>query len=478
MLRELAPGQEPQPLVALVAPQERRRLARLGTGQAQPAAGIRGAGAEEPLQAAPRPGDGFDGGGGDAHPRDVHRLQGRRAGQGQLPGLPGRVRGAEHPQAPVRPRQGGRPEGGVVAVLAVDRGPAHLVHRLVGAVRGVASAHVLGDGDVARPGDPLQGALLVRRPRQEHGEGLPVPPGHRRDHVRPQHRPVAHRRRDVQLDAHLVRRARPARRRPRHGPGALIGAGRVREAHRPAEIDGPLRRSVPALGGVVCGVQVALHPHLRAPLGEGEQPAHGDVGAPVVAAQGGAVDEGDAPPALHVRAPAGAVVRVGVGVPAEPERDGPGVRRQVALESLRVRAAVHVVEVGGPLRAAVREVAVVVALPSALLVLAVPLPGAGGHRRLLEQVVVGGEDDAARVGLHRGAPPGERLPGDRPGGVPAAGPPADGRAAVVAVAHHQEEQVTHRGRRSAPRCRPPGRASGRGRRRTWRGARRWGRSTS
>ena len=242
VLGEVAPGQEPEPLVALVAPQLRRRLARLRPGPPQPAARIRGPGAEEPLHPPPGTGHALDGRRGDAHPRDVHRLQGRGAGHRQLPGLPGGVGGAEDAEAPVRPRQGGGPQRGVVAVRTVHRGAAHLVHRLVGAVRGVAPAHVLGDGDVAGAGDPLQGALLVRRPGQEHGEGLARVARQRGDHVRPQHRAVAHRRRDVQLDADVVGRLRgPALALPVRPTGRGRRRGRRRGRHRGSRAGRPSR---------------------------------------------------------------------------------------------------------------------------------------------------------------------------------------------------------------------------------------------
>ena len=97
----------------------------------------------------------------------------------------------------------------------------------------------------------------------------------------------------------------------------------------------------------------------------------------MVAAEGGAIDEGDAPLALDVGSAAFAVVGVRVGVAAEPEADGAGVAGEVGLEGLSVALAADEVEVRCPFRRASGEVAVVVATQPTPLVLAEALPGAG-----------------------------------------------------------------------------------------------------
>ena len=80
------------------------------------------------------------------------------------------------------------------------------------------------------------------------------------------------------------------------------------------------------MGGVVGGVQVALDADLVAAVRKREQAAEGHGGdGRVMAGQGAAVDEGRAPLALHVTAPAVPIVGVGVGVAAEPQVDRAGV---------------------------------------------------------------------------------------------------------------------------------------------------------
>ena len=78
----------------------------------------------------------------------------------------------------------------------------------------------------------------------------------------------------------------------------------------------------------------------------------------MVSGEGGRVDEVNAPFLLDVRATAGLVVGIGVGVAADPEADRPGVLGQVALEGARVGLAVDEVKVRSPLRRSLGEVAV------------------------------------------------------------------------------------------------------------------------
>src|SRR6516164_8677185 len=90
---------------------------------------------------------------------------------------------------------------------------------------------------------------------------------------------------------------------------------------------------------------------------EGEVPAHrrtGHVG--VEFRQLRAVDEIDAPFALHMRTAVEHVVRMRVGVAANPEVDRPWMRREKILERLRLRLVAEEVEIGSALRRAVRAV--------------------------------------------------------------------------------------------------------------------------
>src|SRR5687767_10133631 len=105
----------------------------------------------------------------------------------------------------------------------------------------------------------------------------------------------------------------------------LSGGGTGGREEEFAELDGALGFGVPALGGVLGGVQVALDADFVAAFGEGEEAAHGDASLGVVAGEGGDVDEGGAPLALDVGAAAVGVVGVGVGVRAEPQVDRAGM---------------------------------------------------------------------------------------------------------------------------------------------------------
>src|SRR5262249_62031414 len=85
-------------------------------------------------------------------------------------------------------------------------------------------------------------------------------------------------------------------------------------------------------------VQVAPHAHEPRAFREGEVPAHrrtGHVGMEF--RQLRAVDEIDAPFALHMRAAVEHVVGMRMGVAANPEVDRAGMRREIILERLRFR---------------------------------------------------------------------------------------------------------------------------------------------
>ena len=133
------------------------------------------------------------------------RLEGRRLHDGRLPLGHAHVGHTVHRHSAVRAGQAGRPLDGVVPIVefVLEGDPF--------AARAEPPAHVLDDDDVALPGGPdrveiagAQGQVLaVGQPGQEH-RIAPVLRG--AVDVGQQRRPVAHRRRHVELDRDLVDR--------------------------------------------------------------------------------------------------------------------------------------------------------------------------------------------------------------------------------------------------------------------------------
>ena len=91
-------------------------------------------------------------------------------------------------------------------------------------------------------------------------------------------------------------------------------------------------------------------------------------------------------------------------------------------------------------------------IPTAPLILAHPLPPPRGHGRLFEHVVVCRDDERVRIGLDQALPPRERRPRDRPGRIAPSRSPPDRRPAVVAIPHHQEQEIPHAERIPLPRA--------------------------
>src|SRR5262249_9723209 len=155
-----------------------------------------------------------------------------------------------------------------------------------------------------------------------------------------------------------------------------------------------------------------------------------------------AVDEIDAPFALHMRAAVEHVVGMRMGVAADPEVDRPWMRREIILERLRLRLVAEEVEIGSALRRAVR--AVISAGPErAVRIAAHALVVAGADRGLAQHVVRAGADDLVLAGaFHMRRPPRDGPGRDRAGGRGAAArPPPDRIGQVIAVAHHQEADI-------------------------------------
>src|SRR5215831_11391016 len=119
--------------------------------------------------------------------------------------------------------------------------------------------------------------------------------------------------------------------------GLLVGERSV-PVERLRKLEHALGRRIPAFRRIRVVVQIAAHAHEPRAFREGEVPAHrwtGHVG--VEFRQLRAVDEIDAPFALHMRAAVEHVVGMGMGVAANPNVDHAGMRREIILERLRFR---------------------------------------------------------------------------------------------------------------------------------------------
>jgi hypothetical protein len=154
--------------------------------------------------------------------------------------------------------------------------------------------------------------------------------------------------------------SRPGRLLPHFSErGSAAPAGRRTNSHRLyglleylasikwfREFENALRVGIPALRRMGIVMEIAAHPHEPGPFGEREVAAHRRT-AHVAVEFGklGAVDEVDAPLPLNMRATVQYVVRISVGVAAEPEVDRPRMRGQVAFKRLRLRLIVQEVKI-------------------------------------------------------------------------------------------------------------------------------------
>ena len=134
--------------------------------------------------------------------RHTKRLQRRRPAQRQRPRLPRRVRRPEErPTLPFAPGVR-RPQHRVVSVLPIRARPAHLdAPGSYAPIRRIPALHVLTPVTYPVPRQAPSTPSSCKASASARPEPLPSAP-HRPRHVRPQHRPVPHRRRNVRLYPH------------------------------------------------------------------------------------------------------------------------------------------------------------------------------------------------------------------------------------------------------------------------------------
>lgn len=176
----------------------------------------------------------------------------------------------------------------------------------------------------------------------------------------------------------------------------------------------PLGLRVPSLGRMLRRVQVALRADLVAAIGERQEPAHGKrCSLTVVASQRGTVDEVDAPLPFNMGATTATIVRVGVGVTADPKVRGARMGLKVPFKRLGIRLVVHKVQVGRAFRRSLLgKITVVVPHPASVGPFLESFPRPGGHGRFPQHVVAGRENDRIGIGFDLFLPP--REPTARP----------------------------------------------------------------
>ena len=148
-----------------------------------------------------------------------------------------------------------------------------------------------------------------------------------------------------------------------------------------------------------------------------------------------------APLVFDVRFAAVGIIRVGMRVPSKPQLHCPGMRGKIPLERLRIGSAVDPVEIRSTLRGTLVPAAMIMGLPVALLVLPHPLPGPRRYGGIFEDIMVDGNNERLRIRFDHLLPPREGFAADDTPGIPPKRATPNGLGRLVAIAHHQEQEI-------------------------------------